>query len=111
MPLKASFEFDSAVQADCLSKSTLRVAAHEILAQGIENVFYWPSFEIVRWLSSHTESPFGKDDQNNLHVNEDIINLIMELFIENHIIEEDQLFNAIPVNLGHTLIPQEIARI
>jgi len=84
VPLRASFEFESAVQADCLSKSTLRIAAHEILAEEYENIFYWPSFEIVRWLSPHIETPFGKDDQKNFHVNEALIDLIMDLFIENH---------------------------
>ena len=87
VPLRASFEFDSAVQADCLSKSTLRIAAHEILAEEYENIFYWPSFEIVRRLSPHIDIPFGKDDQKNFHVNEELIDLIMDLFIENHVCE------------------------
>ena len=31
VPLKATFERQSAIVADCISKSTLRVAAHEIM--------------------------------------------------------------------------------
>ena len=50
VPLQASFEFESAVQADCLSKSTMRLTAHEVVNNSdIQNIFYWPSFEIFRW--------------------------------------------------------------
>src|SRR5437763_280107 len=49
VPLSGTTEFSSAVIADCLSKSTLRLACQEVLSDGLEGVFYWPSFEIVRW--------------------------------------------------------------
>ena len=51
VPLSGTTEFGSAVVADCVSKSTLRVACHEVAsAQTTPDVIYWPSFEIVRWL-------------------------------------------------------------
>ena len=84
VPLVATFEMPSAVQADCLSKSTLRVAINELLNQNIPNMFYWPSFEIVRWLIPHVDSPFGNDDGSNFHVNEQIINMIMDLYVETY---------------------------
>ena len=84
VPLVATFEMPSAVQADCLSKSTLRVAINELLNQNIPNMFYWPSFEIVRWLIPHVDSPFGNDDGSNFHVNEQIINMIMDSYVETY---------------------------
>lgn len=50
VPLKVSFEHNSPIVADCLSKSTLRVAAEEVVQKYDGRVLYWPSFEIVRWL-------------------------------------------------------------
>jgi tetratricopeptide (TPR) repeat protein len=50
VPLLASFEYESAVQADCLSKSTMRLVAHEVVNNSnISNILYWPSFEVFRW--------------------------------------------------------------
>ncbi len=45
VPLLASFEYESAVQADCLSKSTMRLVAHEVVTNScVSDIFYWPSF-------------------------------------------------------------------
>lgn len=84
VPLHMTFEFRSAVAADCLSKSTLRVAAHEIVHNsGLKNIYYWPSFEIFRWLGSHLAMPvYGVDDGAAWHVSEDMVNLTMNCFIE-----------------------------
>lgn len=81
VPLKGTFEFESAMFADCLSKSTLRVVAHEF-TQTHGKVLYWPSFEIVRWLGGHIGPFYGIDDGASWHISEDLIHVITDLFIE-----------------------------
>lgn len=74
VPLFATFRMDvNAVTANSLSKSTLRVAA-EYFIQHHENVYYFPSFEIV---TQGIPNPYEKD---NRHVTEDTINKVMEVF-------------------------------
>jgi hypothetical protein len=76
-------EMASAVLADCVSKSSLRAALHEVLAGGTHaGVHYWPSFEIVRWLGGHAGfAVYGADDANSRHVNEAVVRLIVERFL------------------------------
>ena len=88
-PLGGTTEFASAVIADCLSKSTLRLACHEVVtARAKERVLYWPSFEIVRWLGAHygPESPrvYGEHDGESRHVSTWLVDLIVELFLEHY---------------------------
>jgi hypothetical protein len=88
-PLAGTNEFESAVVADCLSKSTLRLACHEALgAQAGNAAVYWPSFEIVRWLGGYFTAPtlpaFGSDDGNTRHVSKWLVKLIVRLFLEHY---------------------------
>ena len=82
VPLLGTSELPSAVVADCLSKTTLRAALHEVMgARGQANLIYWPSFEIVRWLGAHTTlSPFGADDRQSRHVSNWLVELIVDRF-------------------------------
>jgi hypothetical protein len=82
VPLSATFEMGSAIVADCVSKSILRAAAHEFMKDAGEGTYYWPSFEIVRWLGGHIGRVFGNDDGNNHHVSDGLVTMIVELFIE-----------------------------
>ena len=84
IPLKATFDRPSILTADCVSKSTLRVAIHELLAEGHANLHYWPSFEIVRWLGSHIEEALFGEDGNTRHVNRKTVRLILESFIRHY---------------------------
>jgi hypothetical protein len=85
VPLNASFEYESAIVADCVSKSTLRVVADQFLRGDAQRTFYWPSFEMVRWIGAHTTGrSYGDDDGNTRHVNDDLIRMIVELFLETH---------------------------
>ncbi len=89
VPLAGTNEFESAVVADCLSKSTLRLACHEALgAQAGKAAVYWPSFEIVRWLGGYLAAPnppaFGADDGNTRHVSKWLVKLIVRLFLEHY---------------------------
>ena len=87
VPLSGTTEFDSAVIADCLSKSTLRLACHEVVtARADRGVIYWPSFEIVRWLGAHfghnLPPVFGVEDGNMRHVSAWLIEIIIDQFLE-----------------------------
>ena len=83
VPLHMTFEFDSAVTADCLSKSTMRLAAHEIVNNhGLKDIYYWPSFEIFRWAGSHAGPYFGTDDGAAWHVSEAAVETTVGCFIE-----------------------------
>ena len=81
VPLKATFGAASIMAADCVSKSTLRVAIHELMQEGHAQLHYWPSFEIVRWLGSHLQERLFGEDGNPRHVNRRIVRLAVEGFI------------------------------
>ncbi|WP_315743558.1 MULTISPECIES: GSCFA domain-containing protein [unclassified Bradyrhizobium] len=83
VPLLASFEYESAVQADCLSKSTMRLVAHEVVNNSnLSNIFYWPSFEVFRWAGSNASNYFAADDGAAWHVSEDKVNGTIRAFVE-----------------------------
>lgn len=85
VPMQVTFESKSAVLADCVSKSTMRVTAHEVLQRYARTkpVYYFPSFEVFRWLGGHLErAVYGTDDGSSLHVSEDVVRTVVECFIE-----------------------------
>jgi hypothetical protein len=84
VPLKATYRDISCVTADCVSKSTLRVAIDSVLAKNVEGVYYWPSFEIVRWLGPHLPWPaYGFDNAgDSRHPTRYLVELIVDAFIE-----------------------------
>lgn len=49
VPLRATFRDVSCVSADSVSKSILRVALDEVMRTEPNGVYYWPSFELVKW--------------------------------------------------------------
>ncbi len=80
--LIATLERKSAVLADCVSKSVLRLAAEEVV-NTVPDVNYWPSFEIVRWLGPYLpRPPFAEEDGSTRHVSLWMRDLIIGLFIE-----------------------------
>ena len=89
VPLGATTEFHSAAVADCISKSTLRLACHEVVgARAKDGVVYWPSFEIVRWFGPHFGPGFppvyGNDDGHSRHVSAWLVDVVVDLFLEHH---------------------------
>jgi tetratricopeptide (TPR) repeat protein len=83
VPLLASFEHESAVQADCLSKSTMRLVAHEVVNNsGLSNILYWPSFEVFRWGGSNASNYYAADDGAAWHVSEDKVAGTVQAFVE-----------------------------
>lgn len=87
VPLAATFEMASAIQADCVSKSVLRVAANEFVKLNLPDVIYWPSFEMVRWFGGHVGQVFGTDDGCNFHVGDKLVSQIVEAFLNRFSIE------------------------
>lgn len=86
VPLKATFRDTTCITADCVSKSILRVAIDNVIRKLHAGVYYWPSFEIVRWLGAHQKDiMFGKDDGSSRHVNKEISSKIVTLFMENFV--------------------------
>jgi hypothetical protein len=83
VPLNRSL-IPSTVVADCISKSKLRAAVAEYFEQPDKDVYYWPSFEIVRWLGAHLPPVFGEGDGLARHVNNSMIDLILRLFVKYH---------------------------
>ena len=82
VPLKGTFEMKSAVIADCVSKSTLRVTAHEVASSMPGRVIYWPSFELVKWYGDHLGAPvFGTDDESAFHVSQELVSRILRAFV------------------------------
>ncbi|MCW5679417.1 MAG: GSCFA domain-containing protein [Xanthobacteraceae bacterium] len=85
VPLARAFGFRSAIHADAISKSTLRLVAHE-LTEIDSNIVYWPSFEMAKWLAPHIKQGqngfFGADDESSRHVSLHVIEAITTLFIE-----------------------------
>jgi hypothetical protein len=81
VPLGSTFEFSSAIVADCVSKSVLRAAIHEtLLAANDSKTIYFPSFEIVRWVGSHAGNAFG-DDGLPRHISKEYVKQIIASFL------------------------------
>jgi hypothetical protein len=80
VPLLATFRDISCLTADCVSKSILRVALDNVLADRPENVYYWPSFELVRWAGSAFDwRAFGQDAR---HPHRYLVQSIVEAFVD-----------------------------
>jgi len=83
VPLLATFRGRSCVTADAVSKSALRMAIDAVESRGFEGVYYWPSFEIVRWLGGHLPYPaFGVPDRRARHVSRYLVEAIIDAFVE-----------------------------
>lgn len=81
VPLGSTFEFSSAIVADCISKSILRAAIHEALLSCSDGkTIYFPSFEIVRWVGSHAGNAFG-DDGLPRHISREYVKQIIASFL------------------------------
>lgn len=82
IPLMNAILHPSVIAQDCISKSRIRVALDDLMDEAIPDVYYWPSFEIVRWLGGHVGPFFGTGGVDQRHVAPEILDLITGLFIE-----------------------------
>ncbi|HUK58752.1 MAG TPA: GSCFA domain-containing protein [Stellaceae bacterium] len=95
IPLLATFQKTSCVVMDCVSKSILRVAIANVCESRLDGVFYWPSFEIVRWVGSHIPtSMFGDDARDERHIAGFVAPLIMKHFIKHYFVEPARAASA-----------------
>jgi hypothetical protein len=84
IPLMTSVDHPAPMVQDCISKSILRAAIAAAMEEEIPDLYYWPSFEMVRWLSAHTGPVFGADGVDERHVSPKFIDLITSVFIERY---------------------------
>lgn len=83
VPLMATFRGQSCVTADAVSKSVLRVAIDLVANRRLEGVYYWPSFEVVRWAGGHLPWPaYGVPDRRARHVTRYLVAEIIDAFVE-----------------------------
>ncbi len=85
VPLIGVTKDKSALERDVVSKSTIRLAIEE--AQKCVEFTYWPSFEVVKWISPHIApsvnfQAFGDPDNNSRHVSRWIVDEITQSFID-----------------------------
>jgi len=81
IPLNASFRSQSIFQSDCVSKSILRVALDKFMTLSTApQVYYWPSFEVFRWVGPHTDIKFMGDTRTSRHTNFEIVQIVMDIF-------------------------------
>jgi hypothetical protein len=58
------------------------VALNELMAEQLEGVYYWPSFEMVKWVGPHTAAPaYGVDDGVARHVSDQLVVAIIDCFV------------------------------
>jgi hypothetical protein len=83
VPLAGTFRGISCMTADCVSKSTLRVALDRAMSRQLPGVYYWPSFEIVRWAGAHLPwEAYGVPDGVTAHASRYLVAQIMDAFVE-----------------------------
>ena len=99
VPLTATLEPRSAMEADCLSKSVLRVAVDQLVTD-TPGCLYWPAFEIVRWLGAYLPNMYGEEDGTTHHVSERVVRKIMRLFLDLYFRPSDIAQDGLPVETG-----------
>ncbi len=83
VPLIATFRPVSCVTANSVSKSILRVAIDEVVRAGRENVYYWPSYEIIKefFVDAYRE--------DRRHVTDEALDVVMGKFSQYYLKEEE----------------------
>jgi len=87
VPLSATFRGISCIVADCVSKSIIRVAIDTYMTTHTkdQNIFYWPSYEIVKDVMTHyNKTSYGEDDGYHRHVNNSLVEKIINKFISSY---------------------------
>jgi GSCFA family len=80
VPLEASFRDISCMTADCVSKSVLRVAIDGVMGERRSHVYYWPSFELVKWVGSVLDWRAYEGDAR--HADRYLVFCIVDAFVE-----------------------------
>lgn len=86
VPLSATFRPIACMTADCVSKSILRVALDQVDSSGMPSVYYWPSFEMVRWTGGHldqaTYAEPSKPGNSMRHPADFVVDHVVDAFVE-----------------------------
>lgn len=82
IPLMNSVSHPSVMGQDCISKSNIRAAIAAVMDENIPGIYYWPSFEVFRWLGGHVGPFFGVEGLDQRHVSPQVIDVVTSLFIE-----------------------------
>jgi hypothetical protein len=88
VPLLATHRDISCLTADCVSKSVLRVALDQMMSDREPGVFYWPSFEIVKWVGANLPWSAYGGSASSRDVNRRLIVEIIDAFIESFYVAE-----------------------
>jgi hypothetical protein len=89
VPLNATFVGRPTIVSDCVSKSTLRVALDQFFREiNPSDCYYWPSFEMVRWVGSHVDFPTLWEDNTPRHVKRSIVEIIIKNFIKKFFVKD-----------------------
>ncbi len=81
VPLQMSMSHASVAQADCISKSILRVAIQFVMEKKLPRVHYFPSFEFFRWYSGHSAELFFGVDGKTRHPSQELIDFVVAKFL------------------------------
>jgi hypothetical protein len=81
-PLLLSLTDYPPVPSNTISKATLRVALHEMIERKLENVFYWPSYEIVEWIGRYVRLIWGQEGNDLRHLQSATVDDVMRRFSE-----------------------------
>jgi hypothetical protein len=79
VPIYRSFLAPSAFVDDCFSKCMLRGAVQQIQNKN-SSIYYWPTFELFRWMGSHFNPVYGADDGLPRHPNKHLVELATSAF-------------------------------
>ena len=83
VPLMATFRDVSCITADAVSKSVLRVALDQVMRDGREGVYYWPSYEVVKWVGPHLDWPaYGLHNRKPRDVSKKLVAAIIDAFVD-----------------------------
>lgn len=73
----------------CVMKSSLRTAVDTMMQERGRNIWYWPSYDIIRWSGGHLMRLMG-GGQHHLDVGEqDLAEVAASLFVDAFITEPD----------------------
>ncbi len=90
----ANHHLKSAIEVDCVSKSRIRSAFDEVFAAECAKdsaIWYYPSFEIVRWIAPLLPIPaFGFDDAASRHVSSPVLDGVCSLFTQRFLSFSDE---------------------
>jgi hypothetical protein len=84
VPLLATFRDISCLTADCVSKSVLRVALDQVMTDRLDGVYYWPSFEIVKWVGATLPWAAYGEGGSTRDVNRRLISHIIDAFVASY---------------------------